>query len=564
MEQLIESLKNFGVVRLAVVAALIIGMGSGMHYLTSRLGDPEMALLYANLDLADAGKIVSKLESTGVEAEIRGGGTEVYVPASKVARLRMEMAEAGLPRGGSMGYELFDKTDSLGTSGFVQDINHVRALEGEIARTISTLAQVESARVHLVLPRRELFSRDRQEPSASIMLRLQGPGKLQQSRVQAIQHLVASAVPGLVPEKVSIVDDRGNLLARGDSNADITSAATLEEMRLAQENRLSQTIESLLEKHVGMGKVRAEVSMQMDMDRTTENSEEYNPDGQVVRSQQTVEEGDSSTEGGAVTANVQNAQPGAGAGAGGGGGKSSSNRKEETVNYEISKKIKTFVKETGTVKKLSVAVMVDGTYKGEGKDAKYEARTPEEMKQLKTLVQNAIGYNEERGDKVEVINMQFAPVDVSSAEESSDSFLSFTHPDIVRLIESLIIGVMGLLMLLMVIKPLLVRLLESLVPSKALVPAFEGNALPGGAQPALANHMIAPENNMASPAANYGGTPPLQAAQNQDALALEKMINLQQIEGQVRESTLKTVSGIIDSKPEEAVNVVRGWMQERG
>jgi len=540
VDQAIQTLKNIGVVRLAIIASVIVAMGSGLHYLTSRVGQPEMVLLYANLDASDAGKIMSRLETMGVDAEIRGGGTEVYAPASKISRLRMDLAEAGLPRGGSIGYEIFDKSEAIGTSGFVQDINHLRALEGEIARTITTLAQVDSARVHLVLPRREIFSKDRQEPSAAIVLTLKGPGSLNQNKVQSIRHLVASAVPGLTPERVSIVDDRGNLLARGDDNVDLLSAANVEEMRIGYENRLSHTIESLVGKHVGADKVRADVAVDVDFDRLTENSEEFNPDQQVIRSSQSVEEGEKSAEStGAAATTVANQAPGGAAGGAGGG--SSSNRKEQTVNYEISKKVKTYVKESGAIKRISVAVLVDGNYKGEGDKKTYEPRPKEELEQITKLVQNAIGFKKDRGDSVEVINMQFAEGSKEGATAAAPSLFSFSQPDIVRLIESLIIGVMGLLMLLMVVKPLLVRILEQIQAQKNVT-------LPTPSTPSTA-----------AQGSNVLPIPQPQAMQSPEGSAQAQLSgpNLGQ------ERPMQNLSDIVEAQPEESADVVRQWIQEK-
>lgn len=560
MDQLVQTLRNFGAAKLLISAAIIVGFGSGLHYLAGRAGTPELSLLYSNLDLSDAGKIVSKVESMGIEAEIRGGGTEVYVPASKVARLRMEMAEVGLPRGGSLGYEIFDRDETLGTSSFVQDINRLRALEGEIARSIGSIAQVSSARVHLVLPRRELFSREHQEPSASIVLSLNGPGRLNNNRVQAIQHMVASAVPGLSPEKVSIVDDRGNLLARGDSSTDILSAGNLEEMRIAYENRLSRIIEGLVEKHVGPGKVRAEVSASMNFDRIEEQSEAFDPESQVARSTQTISEKEASADGtgGGNAANAEAELPG---GAAAGAGQSSSNRTEETVNYEISKTVKNHTREIGAVQKLSVAVMVDGSYTpvavadGTTPSAapEYKPRSEEEIDQIKTLVRNAIGFNEERGDTVEVINMQFAQIEPQGTAVEEPSLFSLTQPDVVRLIEAFIVGLMGLLMLLMVIKPVLIRILEG-APTHSHLPAPAGavdqQSIEGFNRQAQTLQSAANDENSVSPTSSLKNP------------QIEKMLSIQQVEGKVRESSVKQISSLIEDKPSDAVGVVRDWMHE--
>lgn len=203
MGSLLDTLKNLGLVRLALIASVALASLGGFYYVASKFSKPEMSLLYSELDLGDAGRIVTRLEATGTVVEVRGNGSQIFVPSDQVARLRMEMAEAGLPKGGSVGYEIFDQNDTFGTSTFVQDINHVRALEGELARTIISLSSVAGARVHLVLPKREIFSRESQEPSASIVLRLRGPGRLNNAKVEAIQHLVASAVPGLYAHKTT-------------------------------------------------------------------------------------------------------------------------------------------------------------------------------------------------------------------------------------------------------------------------------------------------------------------------------------------------------------------------
>lgn len=569
MDAVQQILKNLGLVRLALMAALLVGIGSGVYYLVQRFNKPDMALLYGDVDLADAGKIVGKIESMNVQVELRGGGSQIYVPADKVARMRIELAEIGLPKSGTLGYEIFDKNDSLGVSSFVQGIQHLRALEGEIARTISSMAQVTSARVHLVLPKRKLFSRESDEPSAAVMLSLAGAGRLSTQKIQAIQQLVAAAVPALSSERVSIVDDKGNLLARGDGDSSFYSAAQLDERKLSYENRLSQTIENLVFKYVGEGKARAEVAVEMDFDRSTENNETYDPEGQVIRSTQTIKSSDDSTEPGGQSASVENKLPNAGANTAGANGTTKSNKSEETVNYEISKKIKTHVKETGGIKRISVALMVDGILKpGEnGKEPTYQPRPEEEMKKLTTLVQSAIGYNKERGDVVEVINMRFAPLDMGDMIPVSDPFFGFSKHDVVRMAESLIIGLIGLLILLLVIKPLSLRLMDGMkIATESSPSALENQALMHASPAALmapqgmAGEGIGSLQNAAGQAGQTGGGHDTE----KEATALEQMISMKQVEGQLRASSIKTVGDIIDNNPDDAVNVVRSWMAEKG
>ena len=201
--------------RLAVVGVVGVAAVAFFVFLVARLSAPQMALLYGDLAVEDTSRIVAQLEAQKVPFTLKRGGTEIHVPVDRVTRLRIGMAEQGMPSGGSVGYEIFDKADTLGATNFIQRVKLVRALEGELARTIRSIELVRSARVHLVLPRRELFSRERQQPSASIILNMKSTARLSREQVLAIQHLVAAAVPSLTPNRISVVDDKGALLARG-------------------------------------------------------------------------------------------------------------------------------------------------------------------------------------------------------------------------------------------------------------------------------------------------------------------------------------------------------------
>ncbi|MFZ0693186.1 MAG: flagellar basal-body MS-ring/collar protein FliF, partial [Alphaproteobacteria bacterium] len=426
------------------LAGVTIGFVAFFAFLVSRLSGPEMSLLYSDLDTSDSGKIIAKLDAQAIPYELRGNGTQIYVPSDRVLRLRMGLAEEGMPSGGSVGYELFDKADALGTTNFVQNVNLERALEGELARTIRSLDTVESARVHLVLPRRQLFSREQEEPSASVVLKLRGAGRFSPQQVAAVENLVASAVPGLKPNRISIVDDKGNLLARPNDSPDgSTSGTGAEEMRLSYEDHLAQSIETLLERSVGPGKIRAEVTADMDFDRISTNAEIFDPDGQVVRSTQTVEEqANSSDNSGQQSVSVaqnlpqtQQTAPGAAgqnqqSAATGPTSSNKSNRTEETVNYEISKTVKNQVRESGIIKRVSVAVLVDGTYAtAPDGTKKYTPRGDAEMQQLEKLVRSAIGYDQQRGDVVQLVNMPFASVDEGLANEGPAPLFGFTKDD---------------------------------------------------------------------------------------------------------------------------------------
>lgn len=536
LEAVLTVARNFGLVRLAVLASVILGVASGFFYFVNVITKPEMSLLYSNLDLSDASKIVSSIESQGIPFEIKGGGSQILVPAENVARLRMEMAEQGMPHGASVGYEIFDREEPLGASGFMQNMNHLRALEGELARTIASLTQVSAARVHLVLPKRELFSRDTEEPSAAIVIKLNGSGRLATNKVKAIQNLVSASVPRLVPERVSIVDDQGNLLASVESQNDSFNASNLDEMRVSYEARMSQTIVHLLEKYVGAGKVTAEVHADLDMNRVVENNETYDPDGQVIRSKQSVEEGENSSEAAQHAVTVANEVPNpTGAGA---DGKNStqSKRNEEVTNYEISKKVTSHTKELGDIKRLSVAVLIDGVYKKEGEKSEYQPRSQEEMDKIVKLVQSAMGFDEKRGDRLEIQNMQFAQISFDQGTAENSVFLGLSRPEIIRLVEVVLIALTALLILLLVVKPTLNKLLTSIPDAEA---PFMKDAV-------MANDKL--HQDLAPEALEGPGG--------------QATVMIGRVEGGVNAASFEAISKLVEEKPEESVDILRGWMSE--
>lgn len=551
MNNLLQTLRNLGPGRLATLGAAALGLLAFFVYISVRLSAPPMALLYSDLELGDSSQIATKLQGMNVPYQVRGDGAQIMVPADQVQKLRMTLAADGLPAGGSIGYEIFDRTQSLGTSNFVQNVNHLRALEGELARTIKTLALVKSARVHLVLPQRDLFSRTRQDASASVILRMKGSQRLDRPQVQSIQHLVASAVPGLSPGRISIVDDRGTLLARGGDNEGLGATASAEEMRVAYESRLARSVEELLERSVGPGKVRAEVSAQFDYDRITINTETFDPDGQVARSTQTTEESTRTREASTadqvgVTTNLPEGQAEGGATATG----SQTQRTDSTTNFEISKTVKSQVREGGQVKRLSVAVLVDGVYE----NGSYAPRTPEQIEQLTRLVRSAVGFNAERGDVVEVVNLRFAEAAPKAGDEGAGLLFGFTHAELLRLGEVAILSVVGLLALLLVVRPLLARLVDTVRSGGGAAGALPGPAGVAGrlAGPAgVAGAIAGPGGAMVGP----DGKP---LAGSED----ESMIDISSIEGRVKASSLKKIGEIVDKHPEEAVSIVRNWMYQ--
>ncbi len=465
------------------------------------------------------------------------------------------MAETGLPHGGSVGYEIFDKSETLGTSNFVQNVNHLRALEGELARTIGSIASVQGSRVHLVLPKRELFSRERQEPSASIVLKTRGGERLGKTQVAAIQHLVAAAVPGLRPGRVSIVDNEGNLLARGtDEGGAQGGVSNTEEMQTNYETRLGHSVEEMLERSVGPGKVRVEVHAEMDYDRVTTNSESFDPDGQVVRSTQSVSEQSDSSEGGEQPVTVANNLPESQSNKANTAGRSKNGRNEETINYEITKTVKSHVREGGMVKRLSVAVLVDGAYAvGADGSKTYQPRSPEELKQLGTLVRGAIGFKAERGDTVEVVNLRFiTPDDVAASVP--DGYFGLSKSELLRTAEPVALAIVGLLVMLLVVRPLIGRVIEAANAAPRSAPALAG--------PEGQRLLSGPAGTAVAASAGVPAGVPAMAVPSGPLDNLDQMIDISQVEGRVRASSIKKIGEIVEKHPEEAVAIVRSWMYQ--
>jgi flagellar M-ring protein FliF len=541
-----------------VTAALLIFFG----FIIFRIADTPMATLYSGLDPSDAGRIVTQLESLGIEHEIRGDGSTIAAARAEIPRLRMLMAEQGLPNGGSVGYEIFDDRDALGTTSFVQNLNHLRALEGELARTIQSIAMIDAARVHLVIPKRELFSKEGKTPTASIVLRARGDG-LPKQQIKSIQHLVSSAVQGLKPGAVSVVDEQGNLLASGREGDDETDmSSTIAERNAAYENRIRTQVEQIVSSIVGVNGARVQVAAEMDFNRVTQSSEIYDPDGQVVRSTQVVEESSANSErdGASKEVGVATELPDADVtdSADGPTSSTSNNRIEETINYEISRTTKTEVLEVGRVKRLSVAVLVDGTYTNAADGARtYAPRGQEEIDQITALVKSGIGFDAARGDLVEVINLQFVQTMAPEPLEASTPFLGLEKADYMRIGEITVLGAVSILLILMVFRPMMAGILTASPAGAA--PALPGQLEASGVDSQAQAQLPAP--GAAAPAALPGSAAARIAATAFPGSA-QSSIDISQVEGQVKESAVKKVGEIVQKHPDEAMAIMRNWLYQ--
>lgn len=519
-----------------------------------------MKLLYGDLSSADSASVAGKLEELGIPYQISPDGAKVMVAENEVGRARMVLAEAGLPNGGSLGYEIFDKQSGFGTTNFVQNINQVRALEGELSRTIAALGPVASARVHLVLPQRELFARENRAATASVFIKLKSNSRLANEQIQAIQSLVSSAVPDLKTDHVSVVDSNGNLLARGDGGETTNSPMKSEEMRRSYEARLTTAVEDLVSRTVGFGKVRATVTADLNFDRISTNEELFDPNQQVVRSTQTTSENSTErdTSGGEVGAsgNLPNnvaevlvdAAPSA-----------QNNKTEETTNFEIGRTVRSMVREVGEVKRLSVAVLIDGTMTtAEDGTRTYTPRPEAELKQIETLVKSAIGFDAKRGDQVNVINMQFAEIDVPPVDDASQMF-GFDKTDLLDAAQVIVVAVMIMLVVLLVLQPMMGRLMASMGDGSPPPPPGElPDMLPmPGMNPALMSPQAAAAMGMGGQMPMGELPPPPEAPVDDNA-----MINVKSIEGKVKASAVKKVEDIVAAYPTETVSVLRGWMAQ--
>ncbi len=546
MNAMVQTLKDFNQIKLAAMIGVAVVMIAFFAYISLRVAAPTMAPLYNSVPAEEGGKIVAELDQQNIPYELKRNGTQILVPSDQVDKIRLTLAQKGLPSQGSMiGYEIFDKGDTLGTSNFVLTINQLRALEGELARTIASFDTVDTARVHLVTPKRELFSRDALEPTASVAVKLRGTAGLEKNEVAAIRNLVASAVPGLKPQRVTIVDSRGILLAKGMDEKDGGNAVSeeSENFRSDYEKNMVNRLERLLEQSVGPGKVKAEVNAEIDFNRTVHNLEKYDPEGQVARSIQTVKEDENATEkSNTDSVSVQNNLPAAQA-TSGGAGSNNSNRKrvEETTNFEISKEVTNSIKEAGVVKRLSVAILVDGIYTtdAEGKQ-QYAPRSEEEVKKLEKLVQSAIGFDAKRGDEVSVVNMPFAAAPADMFESSP---LDWIKQDMNSIIQTLVLGGVAILAILLVIRPLVARAIES-AEAAAKEDEMEQAAL---AAPSVAARLS--DQRKAK-----------KQEEEEEEEEEADLINIDRIQGKLKSSTYAKINSLVDKHPEETAQIIRQWL----
>ncbi len=418
----------------------------------------EFQLLYSNLSSEDASAIVTKLKEKRTPYKISAGGDSIMVPSKDVYELRLQLAGEGLPQGSGVGFEIFDKT-SFGMTEFVQKLNYQRALQGELARTINQFAEVEQSRVHIVIPEKVLFKEDQKKTTASVILKLRAGKRLKENQVQGIVHLVASSIEGLDAADITVVDMHGNILS-GGRDASPAAKMTTSQMEYQQniEKILESRVQTMLEDVLGRNKAIVRVTTDMDFSQVERMEENYDPDSQVARSEQRTEE---SSQGAGLPSGIPGVQsniPGAIPMMQTAGTPPRAQKTSETINYEINKVVRKVIEPVGKLKRLSVAVMVDGSYeetKGEkGEEGrKYIQRNQEDMKKYEDIVKTAIGFNQERGDRVEVTNIPFEAIDIMA--EKREMQAEARRQFWLSVIKYSLIGVVAALSFIFVIRPLL-------------------------------------------------------------------------------------------------------------
>jgi flagellar M-ring protein FliF len=514
----------------AVVAVLLVGIAA-----LSWRGSPQMGFLYTDLDPSAAQTISEKLKAQGVEFTISPDGKAIMAPVDQLPQLRMSLASEKL--GGKIGYEVLDQEEAFGVSSSRAKINETRAIEGELSKSIESLDNVERARVHIVMPERELFATQTRKASASVTLKTNG--RMAPEAVQSVRYLVSSAVPDLVPTSISIVDQTGALLARAGEEGS-AAAGDIDSQQTALEARLRSQVETMLEPIVGAGHVRAEVSATLERDRTTQEADVFDPDTQVIGHQVTVEsdeQNDANTAGAeGVTVGAQLPDAAGPIGGMGGGDTQRAARKEtsEDTTFQNSRTHTVSERAPGRLDRLSVAVMVDGGEKG---------LTQPQIQRLTRLVEGAVGFDSARGDNVVVESMRFVGADTQDGSASGLPF-GMSGNQLVDFLKWAVVAV-GLAVGAWFMRG---RFRPALTEEQQQMLALEQQLLGGAPLPAF------PGQEGALLQLEDGSDP------HSELTMLDQEIALAQVDGNIRLSAIKRVGEAIERSPQEAVSVIRQWM----
>ncbi|MGX9855024.1 flagellar basal-body MS-ring/collar protein FliF [Limimaricola variabilis] len=573
MQSIIDNLAGLGRTRLIALGATGLGLVLALSVGLNLVLAPSFAPLYSDLSLATAGRVVSALEQDGFDVELSGGGTIVSVPQDDVARARMSLAEQGLPGEGGAGWEIFDQSSGLGMNSFMQQVSRLRALEGELARSIQTIDGIDAARVHLVLPEREAFSRTRPEPSASVIVRGRATSSISRRQGLAIRALVASAVPDLAPSRVTVLSASGETILSEETEGD----AGVQAAGASMQERLQRSITEMLTARVGAGNARVQVNVDLSTERQVIREQSFDPDQQVVRSTETRQEEAQDREGTQTEVGVaNNLPPELGGDAGGEQSASTSTRTDEIVNYEIGSTQRETVREPGSVERISVAVLVNGIYNvAANGETVYEERSPEELERLTALVRSAVGFDEARGDTVSVDSLRFmdysmdvgAPIGLSLGQTIAQNFGAILRGTFALALVAAVLG-FGL-------RPMLRRVLPETGTGLALAGATAGAGSAGQlgyeAAPGQTPQLPGAARDAAGQPGALAQQPGARGPSQQAMLPYEQqiatydgdeMVSLASVDGKIGMRRLVSVGEMVENEPEASLKVVQSWLAE--
>ncbi len=466
-EKLKDIWGNFSLTQRMIIGGVAVATIAGFVALTLFFNQTNYQMLYANLSPEDANRVVTILQTENVPYELGSNGTSILVPKEKVYDLRIKIAGEGNLVGQGIGFEIFDET-KVGQTDFVQKINYMRALQGELSRTISAFPNVESARVHLVMPQRSLFVEEQQQPSASVVLKLQSQSRKPDNKeIQSIVNMMLMSVQGLDKAHLSITDSRGSVLFRPETDALSGVSSTQMEHKLRVQRDLERRIEEMLSPVFGPGRVISKVNVDMDFSQKTIRREIYDPEKTAVRSEQRSEEtqkGQANLEGGSPDVNFR------GDGITGSVSTQDGSRETRTTNFEINKEEQNIIANVGDIKRLTVSVIVDGTYQKVDGLWQYQARSAEEIKNVQTLVANAVGFDKARGDALEVTSVPFNDSAPPADPNMADIIIDYAD----RLGQPLLNALLAFLFLMLVVRPVVLALIRPKVEAGEMVEGLEG------------------------------------------------------------------------------------------
>jgi flagellar M-ring protein FliF len=552
--QITNFMGRLSTVQKATIAGVALAVIAGIVLMLTTATEPDKSVLFSDLEQKDAAQIVEKLKEKNIAYDLKNNGTTIMVPAEKIHELRLSLASEGLPQSSVVGYEIFDKTN-LGMSDFVQKLNYRRALEGELSRTIQSLEEVHKARVHIVIPEKALFTRDQKKPSGSVILQLKGGRSVSKLNVEGIQNLVASSVEGMEPADVSVVDQKGQILSEPprDKNSQSGLTSTQYEIQQKIDQYLTSKAQTMLDGVLGAGNAVVRVSAELDFQQIEKTKEEFDPDGQVVRSEQKIDENSRSTDSLNVTA-VNTA----------------SQRGNVITNYEITKTIEKVVNNGGGIKRLTVAAMVNGKSEVVQKDGaepklEYKPRTQEEMDKFSLIIKNAVGYDPTRNDQVSVQNLQFDNgIDEEDPRLQKNDKFSFTYEDIAE--KGLI--VLAMLIAIWMIRKLMAspqvrrRIEQVLAPAEEIMPELAVQA--GPAALPMAQQLLLPGQGSTGVLINKSEEDLMdeellrERARQRLALAggelTEEVVLRQEMKSRVQE--------YVQTRPEDAVRLVKMMLSQ--